>query len=306
MIGRPYRVLPMLIGGVGFIVIGVLFFWQGSSAKLWLWLAIIGLIGGLGLLHYASYSRRYDERMTQVDSAQADQSERYGIILFAAVIWLMIGLYSLVQLGYQHGRWLLIGGNNGTEPGSLGVNLYLAMGGVVIAVITGLYLMVLNRAVDEANRVVGRINALENKVHLQEVNDELIHQSLVVQGVLLPEFLQPVYTELQLLDNPDDDFKALQKVTLICEAIALTASGEVADIVNRFTEMNRGDLREILNRSGGYGQLGDSTHKYFQALAGLAAYEVMRRFPDPKPQSVLKVLSTLTDYQQGGAWHFKP
>ena len=310
MIGRVYRRLPILIGVAGIAVVGVLFFASGSDKKLPLLLATVGLVGGLGLLHYASYSRRDDERAMRADSEQTGQPKRYGVTLFAAVIWLIVGLYSIVQLGDQYSGQLLKllrpVGKPG-EPPPLGADLYLAMGGVVIAVITGLYLMVLNRAVDEANRVVERMNALEKDVHrYQKKADGLVHQFILSQGTLLPEFLQPIYTELQLLENPNDGFEELQKITLIGEAIALTASGEIDEIMNRFAEMNRGDLREILNRSGDHGQPGDSTHKYFQALAGLAAYEMMRRFPDPKPQSVLKVLTTLSDYQQGDAWRFTP
>ena len=306
MIDRVYRRLPILIGVAGIAVVGVLFFASGSDKKLPLLLATVGLVGGLGLLHYASYSRRDDERAMRADSEQTDQPKRYGVALFAAIIWLIVCLYSIMQLGDQYGWWSL----EQTQPGSGGSNhfdRYLAMGGVVIAIITGLYLMVLNRAVDEANRVVERMNALEKDVHrYQKKADGLVHQFILSQGTLLPEFLQPIYTELQLLENPNDGFEELQKITLIGEAIALTASGEIDEIMNRFAEMNRGDLREILNRSGDHGQPGDSTHKYFQALAGLAAYEMMRRFPDPKPQSVLKVLTTLSDYQQGDAWRFTP
>ena len=53
MIGRVYRRLPILIGVAGIAVVGVLFFASGSDKKLPLLLATVGLVGGLGLLHYS-------------------------------------------------------------------------------------------------------------------------------------------------------------------------------------------------------------------------------------------------------------
>ena len=70
MIDRVYRRLPMLIGIAGIAVIGVLFFASSLDKKLPLLLATVGLVGGLGLLHYASYSRRDDERAMRADSSK--------------------------------------------------------------------------------------------------------------------------------------------------------------------------------------------------------------------------------------------